>query len=156
MDKAREFWISKQYFDAPRKMVLDSPPDTNFPVDHVIEYSAYKILQARVQELEASNKEYHGYLREYVQKLASDNPKYLGLHLANVIVQDHKSLREKIQSLEARLAEAVSALTHIRSLPEYAQCFRDGVKVNATASEQLDNAKKCAADTLNKLQGDQP
>lgn len=47
----REFWISKHYFDAPRKMVFDSPPDTDLPVDHVISYDAFDSLLKDAQEL---------------------------------------------------------------------------------------------------------
>lgn len=58
----REFWISKHYFDAPRKMVFDSPPDTDLPVDHVISYDAFDSLlkdaQGLVEALEKTKDHY--------------------------------------------------------------------------------------------------
>ncbi len=60
-------------------------------------------FEAKDKEIEHL-KEYRNHIFEYVQGTGATKDKYLGFHLAEAIVNDHKDLKQENQSLRARVA----------------------------------------------------
>lgn len=74
--------------------------------------------QQKLQKENEALKKYQDYIYDYVQCTGNTDAKFLGLHLADALVQDHKKLKkenDELRELNKLLVDEIKAMKH----PEY-------------------------------------